>query len=69
MRLSRKLPGVAALLCVSAAASAQNYPNRPLRMIIGFAPGGSTPREWGDFVKAEISKWAKVVKEAGVKVE
>ena len=29
----------------------------------------STPKEWGDFVKSEISKWGKVVKEAGVKVE
>jgi tripartite-type tricarboxylate transporter receptor subunit TctC len=29
----------------------------------------STPRQWGDFVKSEIAKWAKVVKEAGVKVE
>ena len=29
----------------------------------------STPKEWGDFVKAEIAKWSKVVKDAGVKVE
>ena len=29
----------------------------------------STPREWGDFVKSEIAKWGKVVKEAGIKVE
>jgi tripartite-type tricarboxylate transporter receptor subunit TctC len=29
----------------------------------------STPNEWGAFVKSEIAKWAKVVKEAGVKVE
>jgi tripartite-type tricarboxylate transporter receptor subunit TctC len=29
----------------------------------------STPKEWGDFVKSEIAKWAKVVKDAGVKVE
>ena len=29
----------------------------------------STPKEWGDFVKSEINKWAKVVKDAGVKVE
>ncbi len=29
----------------------------------------STPREWGDFVKSEIAKWGKVVKDAGVKVE
>lgn len=26
-------------------------------------------KEWGDFVKSEIAKWGKVVKEAGVKVE
>jgi tripartite-type tricarboxylate transporter receptor subunit TctC len=29
----------------------------------------TTPKEWGDFVKSEITKWNKVVKEAGVKVE
>lgn len=29
----------------------------------------TTPKEFGDFVKAEIGKWGKVVKEAGVKVE
>ena len=29
----------------------------------------STPREWGDFVKSEIAKWGKVVKEAGIRVE
>ena len=29
----------------------------------------STPKEWGEFVKSEIAKWSKVVKEAGVKVE
>ncbi len=29
----------------------------------------TTPKEWGDFVKSEIAKWGKVVKDAGVKVE
>lgn len=29
----------------------------------------STPKQWGEFVKSEIAKWSKVVKEAGVKVE
>jgi tripartite-type tricarboxylate transporter receptor subunit TctC len=29
----------------------------------------STPKAWGDFVKSEIDKWSKVVKEARVKVE
>lgn len=29
----------------------------------------TSPKAWGDFVAAEISKWGKVVKDAGVKVE
>jgi tripartite-type tricarboxylate transporter receptor subunit TctC len=29
----------------------------------------TTPKAWGEFVAAEISKWGKVVKDAGVKVE
>jgi tripartite-type tricarboxylate transporter receptor subunit TctC len=29
----------------------------------------SSVQEWGDFVQSEIAKWAKVVKEAGVRVE
>lgn len=33
----------------------------------GAEPVGSTPREFGAFIKAETKKYAKVVKEAGVK--
>ncbi len=42
MKPSRTLMIAAALMGVNAAAFAQNYPARPLRMILGFAPGGST---------------------------
>ena len=41
---------LAALICVlAAAAQAQDYPNRPLRMIVPFVPGGSS-----DFVARAI---------------
>jgi tripartite-type tricarboxylate transporter receptor subunit TctC len=30
---------------------------------------GSTPREFGDFLKAEIAKWAGVIKKAQIKAE
>ena len=36
---------------------------------MGAEPVGNSPEEFRAFVKAEIVKWAKVVKEAGLKVE
>jgi tripartite-type tricarboxylate transporter receptor subunit TctC len=30
---------------------------------------GNTPAEAAKFIKVEISKWAKVIKDAGIKVE
>jgi tripartite-type tricarboxylate transporter receptor subunit TctC len=42
MKLNRKLMVAIALMSACAASSAQNYPARPIRMILGFAPGGST---------------------------
>ncbi len=35
----------------------------------GLIPGGGTPEELGAFLKAEIAKWGKVIKEAGIRVE
>src|ERR1044071_7613258 len=35
----------------------------------GFEPIGNTPEEFGTFVKEDIARWAKLVKETGAKVE
>lgn len=35
-----RLLALAVLLCAAAAASAQTYPTRPVRLIVGFPPGG-----------------------------
>jgi tripartite-type tricarboxylate transporter receptor subunit TctC len=35
----------------------------------GLVPLGSTPTELGEYLKSEIARWTKVVKEAGIKVE
>jgi tripartite-type tricarboxylate transporter receptor subunit TctC len=35
----------------------------------GFEPVGGTPEKCGDKIRAEIAKWAPVVKAAGVKVD
>ena len=35
----------------------------------GIEPIGSTPEQFGAYVKSEIERWAKVVKDAGVKLE
>ena len=42
MKQVAKLVMLGGLLCTCALAAAQDYPARPLRMILGFAPGGST---------------------------
>ena len=35
----------------------------------GLVPIGSTPAELGEYLKSEIARWTKVVKEAGIKPE
>ena len=37
--------------------------------VLGFEPVGSTPAEFGDFIKAELAKWAKVTRDSGAKAE
>jgi tripartite-type tricarboxylate transporter receptor subunit TctC len=36
---------------------------------IGTFAGGGTPEEFDSFIAAETTKWAKVIKEAGVKAD
>ncbi len=36
---------------------------------VGFEPVGGTPKEAGDYLKLEITKWSKIIKETGTKVE
>ena len=36
---------------------------------LGFEPVGNSPQEFGEFLKAELVKWAKVAKELGAKAE
>jgi tripartite-type tricarboxylate transporter receptor subunit TctC len=44
--------GIAALPAVSRVASAEAYPSRPVRIVVGFAPGGAT-----DIVARLIGQW------------
>jgi len=36
---------------------------------MGVEPAGTTPQEFAAFIKSEMTKWAKVVKESGAKVD
>jgi tripartite-type tricarboxylate transporter receptor subunit TctC len=35
----------------------------------GMEPIGSTPEEFGAFMKVETTKWAKVIKDSGMKID
>ena len=35
----------------------------------GATPGGNTPAELDKVIRADLAKWAKVVKESGIKAE
>ena len=38
-------------------------------LTLGTQAGGEKPEEFAAFVRSEIQKWGKVVKDAGIKVE
>jgi tripartite-type tricarboxylate transporter receptor subunit TctC len=48
----------------------RNLPEMQLRLVdLGFVPEGGTPEQFGEFVKKDIARWEKVVKETGVEVK
>ena len=36
---------------------------------LNYEAAGGTPEEFGALIRAEISKWQRLVKEAGIKIE
>lgn len=38
-------------------------------IIQGFDPVGDTPDEFASYLRVEVTKWAKVVKETGLRAE
>jgi tripartite-type tricarboxylate transporter receptor subunit TctC len=37
--------------------------------VLGFDPVGSTPAEFGNWIRAELPKWSKVIREANLKIQ
>jgi tripartite-type tricarboxylate transporter receptor subunit TctC len=54
----------------SAIARARDLPDIRQRMTeFGFTPEGGSPEEFGEFVKRDLARWQKIVKETRVKVD
>ena len=53
-----------------AIAKARNLADVQTRMRdVGLEPEGGTPAEFGEFVRRDVERWGRIVKETGVKVE
>ena len=49
---------------------AVNDPATRDRLIVGgFDPKTSTPEQWGEFIKSEIARYGKVIREARIEVQ
>lgn len=57
----RTLMIIAAVLAVAAPAAAQNYPSRPVRFIVPFAPGGNTDVQGRLIAQKLTEKWNQQV--------
>ena len=67
------------LLILYLPAEARDFPERPVRLVVPQPPGGTTgdgmdpvgssPEAFGAFLRAEIDKWAPVVRASGAKPE
>ena len=69
MRLSYLAASIAAGCNLSAGTvSAQNYPHKAIRFIMPY-PAGNTPAQFASYIKLELVKWGKVIKEAGIRVD
>ena len=62
-------PPIVQKLNASVNQALQNADMRERLGALAFEPVGGTPRQFADYVKAEIAKWGKVVREGNIKAD
>lgn len=65
MKLLRPALLALTLLCAAQAAAQDAYPSKAILALQGLDSTPSSPEEFSAFLRAELLKWAKVVKDTG----
>jgi tripartite-type tricarboxylate transporter receptor subunit TctC len=54
-----------------AACTSAQYPNRPVRLVVGWPPGGaeintSSPQQFAAIIRDDLAKWTRLIQASGL---
>ncbi len=58
---------VALAIGISHSSAQEVYPSKPVRIVVPYSPTGGTPAEFAAVIRGVLQRFARPIKEAGIK--